>query len=139
MTAGTGGRHHLAVYGSLRAGHALPDTPAALRPLLLDAGPCVIAGELFDLGSYPGLVAGEGRVVGELFELVDAARALALLDDYEGYRAADPEGSQYLRRRVVLLAPAIEAWVYVFNGTPDAAARIPSGDWALHRSTTKGQ
>jgi gamma-glutamylcyclotransferase (GGCT)/AIG2-like uncharacterized protein YtfP len=139
MAAGASDVQHLAVYGSLRAGHELPDTPAALRPLLLDAGPCVIAGALFDLGSYPGLVAGEGRVAGELFELVDAARALALLDDYEGYRAADPEGSLYLRRRVVLLTPVMEAWVYVFNGTPDAAARIASGDWALHRSTTKGQ
>src|SRR5580700_8569997 len=103
---------YLAVYGSLRTGHELPDTPPALGALLVDAGPCTIAGALFDLGSYPGLVPGDGRVVGELFEIVDVARALPLLDHYEGYDAADPEGSLYLRQSVLLVEPAIEAWVY---------------------------
>jgi gamma-glutamylcyclotransferase (GGCT)/AIG2-like uncharacterized protein YtfP len=120
----------VAVYGTLRRGLGLPDLPATVSSIIRDVGPCLIEGELYNLGEYPGLRLGRGEVVGELFEVADGHGAFALLDEYEGFDPADPDGSLYLRRRVRLLHPAVNAWVYVYNSEPPPEARIASGDWA---------
>ncbi|HEY1829391.1 MAG TPA: gamma-glutamylcyclotransferase family protein [Acidimicrobiales bacterium] len=120
---------YLAVYGTLRSGLALPEQPPELAELLSDRGPCVLAGVLHDLGAYPGLRTGAGRVAGELYELDDPASVFDILDVYEGFDSTDPERSLYLRRRVPLLEPALEAWVYFYNREPDPMSVISSGDW----------
>jgi gamma-glutamylcyclotransferase (GGCT)/AIG2-like uncharacterized protein YtfP len=125
-----GGPGHLAVYGSLRAGLALPDQPDA-GASLVDRGPCTIAGTLYDLGDYPALVPGAGRVVGELYELRDPA-VLAVLDRFEEYDVDDHAASMYVRRAVRLVDPQIEAWVYCFNGETGTRRPVPDGDWAAH-------
>jgi len=57
----------------------------------------------------------------------------AVLDDYEGYDPDREAASPFVRRRVRLRRPpGRTAWVYWFNGTPEDARRIPSGDWARH-------
>jgi gamma-glutamylcyclotransferase (GGCT)/AIG2-like uncharacterized protein YtfP len=95
-------------------------------------GPCELEGQLFDLGAYPGLRPGPGRVVGELHRLVDPG-VLTLLDEFEGFDPARPEDSLYLRQRIVLRRPAAaEAWVYVYNHLPEPGLRIESGDWRAH-------
>src|SRR5262245_24092104 len=43
-----------------------------------------VAGTLVDLGKYPGIVDGPGRVWGEVWRL-DVPQLLRTLDDYEGY------------------------------------------------------
>ena len=118
----------VAVYGTLMRGFALAGTPprlVQLASLLRDRGPCVIAGQLVDLGDYPGLVPGAGRVAGELYELLDPA-ALRELDAYEG--------SQYARRIVRLLEPDAEAWTYMYTGSLHGRRVIAGGSWAAHRS-----
>jgi gamma-glutamylcyclotransferase (GGCT)/AIG2-like uncharacterized protein YtfP len=122
----------IAVYGTLRGGLGLPDEPAEVRTMIRSVGPCLIEGELYDLGEYPGLRLGRGEVVGELFEVAGGHAALAPLDTYEGFDPSDPDGSLYLRLRVRLLHPKVDAWTYVYNSAPPANARIPSGDWAQH-------
>jgi gamma-glutamylcyclotransferase (GGCT)/AIG2-like uncharacterized protein YtfP len=122
----------LAVYGSLRAGHGLPEAPE-VQHALRARGPCVIRGRLVDLGDYPGLLDGPGLVQGELFEVLDPD-VLRTLDAYEEYDPGDPAGSAYLRRAVTLLRPAIDAWVYIYNGDVDGLPVIASGDWAAHVS-----
>jgi gamma-glutamylcyclotransferase (GGCT)/AIG2-like uncharacterized protein YtfP len=125
------GVSHLAVYGSLRRGLGLPDEPD-VRASLFDRGPCTIAGILYDLGEYPGLVPGDGRVVGELYELRDPA-VLVELDRYEEYDARDRHGSLFVRRAVRLIEPPLlDAWVYWFNGDVGARAPVPAGDWAAY-------
>jgi gamma-glutamylcyclotransferase (GGCT)/AIG2-like uncharacterized protein YtfP len=122
---------YLAVYGTLRPGLALPDQPRELAELLSDRGPCVLAGVLHDLGAYPGLRTGAGRVNGQLYELDDPARAFDILDVYEGFDPVDPDRSLYVRRRVPLLEPSVEAWVYLYNREPDPMSVINSGDWLI--------
>jgi gamma-glutamylcyclotransferase (GGCT)/AIG2-like uncharacterized protein YtfP len=90
---------------------------------------------LFDLGIYPAAVpAGseDGRVRGEVYEMTDAPSVLAVLDEIEGYSAADPGTSLYIR----LITPVIlddgyvvEAWAYFYNAPLGRAERIASGDY----------
>jgi gamma-glutamylcyclotransferase (GGCT)/AIG2-like uncharacterized protein YtfP len=120
----------VAFYGSLRAGCAIPEQPS-LAGRLIDLGSCALAGTLYDLGEYPGLVAGEGRVVGELHQLLDPS-VIGELDRYEGYDELDPSRSEYVRRVARLIDPALDAWVYYFNGETRDLAPVPSGDWAEH-------
>jgi gamma-glutamylcyclotransferase (GGCT)/AIG2-like uncharacterized protein YtfP len=117
----------IAVYGLLRAGET-GFAQFGLAHAFKDAGPCVIAGELWDLGRYPGLVDGEGRVLGELFEVIDPA-VIGKLDAFEDYWPGDPARSRYDRRKVHLLEPDRQAWVYVWRLALDHAARIETGDW----------
>jgi gamma-glutamylcyclotransferase (GGCT)/AIG2-like uncharacterized protein YtfP len=117
----------VAVYGLLRAGESGFERfglAGAFAPL----GPCVIPGLLYDLGTYPGLVAGQGRVIGELFEVRDPS-VIPALDAFEDYWPDDPDRSRYDRVRVQLLEPDREAWVYGWRLGLDTAVLIESGDW----------
>ena len=96
-------------------------------------GPALIAGDLFDLGEYPGMRHGEGRIVAELYALLEPG-LLARLDDFEGVRPDRPRESLFAREVIALLEPAGEsAWVYVYNRDPAPRERIASGDWRAYR------
>lgn len=117
----------VAVYGLLRSGESGFERfglAGAFAPL----GPCVIPGRLYDLGAYPGLVMGEGEVVGELFEVRDAG-VMPALDAFEDYWPDDPARSRYDRIEAPLIRPDRRAWVYVWRLDLDAARLIDSGDW----------
>lgn len=117
----------IAVYGLLRAGQSGFDQ-FGLAHAFRAAGPCVIAGALWDLGRYPALVDGDGRVLGEVFEVLDPG-VMGDLDAFEDYWPGDPARSRYERRKVRLIEPDRDAWVYVWlKGLADAR-RIESGDW----------
>jgi len=91
-------------------------------------GPCLIPGKLYDLGDYPGLIASEGRVIGELFRVIDIS-VMPQLDRFEDYDPADELRSRYLRREVALIEPEIIAWVYLWNQSVENCKPIASGDW----------
>jgi len=122
-------------YGTLRTGFSRT-TRAGLDDSLKFAGHGSISGKLFDLGIYPAAVpATDSRVVGEVFEMVDAPKVLAALDRIEGYRPAEPERSLYIRVQV----PATmddghteQVWVYFYNAPLGRAPRIVSGDYIQH-------
>lgn len=119
----------LAVYGTLMSGQAYdgrPDVETLLRPV----GPCRLRGTLCSQGDYPWLVlTDDGEVAGELYEVLDPATTLPLLDAYENEgRHTDDGAGRYERRRVALLEPDLEAWVYVWEGTPRGEP-IDDGDW----------
>jgi len=117
----------LAVYGTLMGGQAYdgrPDVETLLRPV----GPCRIPGALYTEGDYPWLVATEGEVSGELYEVLDPA-TLGRLDAYENEGRHTEQGAgRYERRRMRLLEPRVEAWVYVWDGPPRGEP-IDDGDW----------
>lgn len=102
------------------------------RPVLAYAGACLIPGQLFDLGAYPGLRPGDDRVVGEAFSLLEPS-FVDDLDRFEGFDSAKTAESLYLRERVELLLPEHQsAWVYIYNHAPPVDSRIVSGDWRTH-------
>jgi gamma-glutamylcyclotransferase (GGCT)/AIG2-like uncharacterized protein YtfP len=123
----------LAVYGTLMDGLA-PAAAPVLDGRVERLGPCRIPGRLYDCGPYPALSPepyGPG-VRGELLRLLDAG-LWAELDEYEGCDPCDEAGSLFVRRRVLLLEPRHEAWVY-HGGRVRRIAAVPSGDWRAHRA-----
>lgn len=125
---------HVAVYGSLRKGGGIGDEPD-LSEHLRPAGAAIVEGRLVDLGQYPGLVPGSGRVRAELYEIIDPG-VLRVLDRHERYDSNDPRGSLYLRRAVRLIEPRIDAWVYIYNGQVGDVPEVVGGDWIKY--TTSG-
>ncbi len=89
---------------------------------------CSIGGSLYALGGYPGFVIEADRsVFGELYE-VDS-ETFATIDFFEQGDPGLPHTSLFMRQRVRLLVPDVEAWVYVFQGDPPSGSRIESGDF----------
>ena len=134
----------IAVYGTLRRG----EPNAALLSGARDLGVARIVGRLHEMPrtaerayAYPALVLdGVGAVVVELYQLGDAA-TLAVIDALEAFDPDDVAGSEYVRRLVeVLDGPVATAWIYTYNGPPEAKGDlIPDGDWVAHRARTGGQ
>lgn len=121
----------VALYGSLMRGLGAMDE-LGISDRLGYVGPCIVPGQLFDLGLYPGMRHGKGRIVAELYALLDIG-VIEALDQFEDYASSHPRQSLYLRELVALIQPAhTEAWVYVYNAVPDASARIAGGDWRAH-------
>ena len=122
----------LAVYGTLRpGGGALEHLGIADR--MVRTGPCVLRGRLLDFGTYPAFMEGDGQVVGDLFTMPDAA-TLSILDHWERVDHENPARSWYLRKRIRLIEPDLEALVYVWNRPTDGAPTVPAGDWIAWQS-----
>ena len=91
-----------------------------------------ITGLLYDLGPYPAVVHGAGKVWGEVFE-VDAT-VLAALDAIEAFYPDEPaDKSEYIREEasVCLLETntSISAWFYRFNRSIAGKRHIEHGDY----------
>lgn len=122
----------LFVYGLLMRGFQL-------NALLADGelvDSATIRGILVSLGTYPGLLEGDGTVRGELYAFADLGAALAVIDAAEEY---DPQSSERsLYRRVARHVQGTKvgkvlAWVYLYNGSTKDAPLVPRGDWRLVR------
>jgi gamma-glutamylcyclotransferase (GGCT)/AIG2-like uncharacterized protein YtfP len=74
------------------------------------------------------MVAGEGTVSGELWRTISPT-ALEILDEWEQYQPARERASVYVRRRVFVLEPEVQAWVYLWNKATTGLELIQSGDW----------
>jgi len=116
-----------AVYGLLRAGES-GFAQFGLEHAFAPLGPCVLPGQLYDLGAYPGLVDAPGEVIGELFEVRDAS-VMPKVDAFEDYWPEDRARSRYERRKVRLIEPDRDAWVYIWILGVKDARLIESGDW----------
>lgn len=126
------------VYGTLRPGAAARPQAAAEIGARLDAGgrwlgPACLAGHLYHIDWYPGLVpdpAG-GAVTGDLYALDRAAELLPLLDAYEEAGPAFPAPQEYRRERHIVTGPhgPVAAWVYVYAWPVEGREVIASGDW----------
>lgn len=118
---------HVFVYGTLRRGER--NDIARYRPLPLFVGPASIAGRLYDLGAYPGIVLGAGgRVVGEVYRInAEVEAALDLLEEVK------PDGSgEYLKREVPVSVAGQVLDCLVYEIHPDrweGRSAIASGDW----------
>jgi gamma-glutamylcyclotransferase (GGCT)/AIG2-like uncharacterized protein YtfP len=129
---------YVAVYGSLMSELAPKDAPRFTDFFDL-SGSCMIEGRLYDLGSYPGLVADEGTVRGELYRLKfplsdpRSVEAFHALDKFERFDAHKSRESLYVRHVVRLKEPAgLDAWVYFYNRPTQGYPLVPGGDWREH-------
>lgn len=95
-----------------------------------------IQAALFDLGIYPAAIpSSEGRVWGEVYEMLEPGSVLAVLDEIEGYTPEDPNRSLYTRERVPATLEdgrTVDVWVYFYNAPLGQAPLIASGDYLQH-------
>jgi len=121
---------HVFVYGTLRRGGR--NDIARFQPEPFHVADATIAGTLYDLGAYPGVVlGGKGRVVGEIYSIEPEVEAA--LDALE--EVADDDAGEYIRRHVMVEAGAqqFECLVYEIHPSRIAGrAVIRSGDWIAH-------
>jgi gamma-glutamylcyclotransferase (GGCT)/AIG2-like uncharacterized protein YtfP len=111
---------YLFTYGTLMRGYGLH---RVLAPGATFEGEGSVPGRLLDLGRYPGLIAGRGRVRGELYGL-HRAELLPVLDREEGYN--------FVRGRTTVMLEGgrrVSAWLYRYRGPRDRAIPIPHGDY----------
>ena len=110
------------VYGTLKRGHSNHHWLADA----VDLGAAELPGAvLHDLGPFPMAIAGDGRVIGELYAVTEAC--LDRLDRLEGYPRL------YNRHRMALV-DGRAAWVYLGRAQEVRHVRpIASGIW---RGTT---
>ena len=126
-------------YGLLKQG-----AKGAPQHIDLDAGgeflgPAKIEGELYDLGDYPGLTSGDGRVEGMLYRLDDVS-LLPALDAFEGVVPRDPQASLYTRKQTPLISADRAdigqlVWVYWYNRSTEQAVHLPMGVWPLDKQS----
>jgi len=102
-------------------------------------GPAMLRARLFDLGDYPGIREGEGRVIGELYEVSKVV--LDILDEIEGYLADKGRESLFLRREVrvcrLVDGKSVNAFCYFYN-LPPKGDPIPHGDYRRYLLERKG-
>lgn len=117
MSEKKGQKVYLFVYGTLmstnRSNRAYLDDAEYLGKFTLDGY------ELYDLGSYPGIVEGTDKVKGELYAV--SIDKLADIDRYEG------EGYLYTRKMVQVLGEGNEklnAYTYVYNKPVTGSMKI---------------
>lgn len=126
---------YLFVYGTLLRDAA----PVSLLPLtkrLRRVGTASVAGDLYDFGTYPGIVleGSGGTVQGEIVN-VGSASAWLRLDTYEGFDSAQPELSLFRRVRCIATSETgaqVGCWIYVYNRDISDADLIESGCWRSH-------
>lgn len=108
-------------YGSLKKGRwGWKELKLEQRADFMGGGS--VEGRIFDLGEYPALVPGKGRVRGELWRLRDE-EALKTLDAFEG--------EEYLRDEVEVEAEdgkSARAWAWVYAGTIKGQKEL-AGEW----------
>jgi gamma-glutamylcyclotransferase (GGCT)/AIG2-like uncharacterized protein YtfP len=130
---------YLFCYGTLLRDTA-PQSVAALCRRLPRLAAASVAGCLYDLGSYPGLVLADcldddpSTVRGEIVAVQSSSDWLRL-DAYEGVVRGRPERSLYNRLRTIATTDAgerVECWVYVYNRELRDAAKIDSGCWRTY-------
>lgn len=121
---------HVFVYGTLRRSGR--NDIARYRPAPQLVGEASVAGTLYDLGAYPGIVlGGEGRVRGEVYAIESTVEAA--LDVLE--EVADDDSGEYIKRqvRVDVGGQLFDCLVYEIHPTRIAGRKvIESGDWIAH-------
>jgi len=117
------------VYGTLRRGQCREERMRRHRPTRVEEG--WLAGKLFDLGQYPGLVlGGVDEVHGELWTYEETSALLDTLDEVEDFHGFGAPGSLYHRVLVTVRdakGSGRVAWTYVYVGELEGARHIPSG------------
>ena len=98
-----------------------------------------IAGRLFDIGSYPGLIyhpQSAQQVRGEIYKMYLPEQLLPLLDHYEMIDPNHPNENEYRRDLVTVKSQheVLNCWTYIFQLSPAPFPEISSGDYRSYFS-----
>ncbi len=118
--------HLLFIYGTLLPGLRLQAQMQGARFV----GAAELPGRLVDVGRYPGLIPGAGRVSGEVYAVDDVH--LARLDAVEDMVPGDRAASQYWREVFTVVAGPLQGQsvqTYVYNQAVEGLTPIPHGDY----------
>ena len=120
--------NHLFIYGTLRDGEERSVKLSEFSSKVYKD--CEIRGRLIDLPEgYPGLISGDGSVVGEIHHTPKIQNVLKILDnDVENFKGYGEDGSLF--HRILTYSNNIPCWTYVYAGSPDDGQVIESGDWS---------
>ena len=116
----------LFVYGTLRPSFG-GEGSSLVRHVKVE-GQATASGLLYDLGSFPGMIRGEGIVHGEVLRIVNHAD----LESFDRYEECDGPRPLFRRERVeILLADGAHtlAWVYLYVRSVEGALLIEHGDY----------
>lgn len=103
-------------------------------------------GDLFDIGSYPGVVSSKKSkrmVVGEIYIARDKKgidSILKILDEYEGYDKTSPAECEYVRtKKWVKLNTGVRrlSWLYLYNRSVENKKHIAGGDYIRYLAKNK--
>lgn len=123
---------HLFVYGTL-----LSNIPSSMSKFLRRraalVGKATVSGKLYDLGMYPGFVAGgDGNVIGELY-LVESEKEAQTMEMLDAYESVTGEAEDEYRRVEVEAkvggGGTFTAQTYEFTGSVDGKSLIPKGNY----------
>lgn len=122
---------HVFVYGTLRQGGDNDIT--RLRPAPRYVGAAMVAGTMYDLGRYPGVIlGGESQVVGEVWR-IDAELERVLDEIEELY----PQQSDEYAKRLVAVSvdgQTLQCVVYEINPLYVSGKNVVrGGDWSVGR------
>ena len=126
---------YLFVYGTLRSDSYSDSYRQFIAPHFSLVSKATIAGRLYAIVDYPGLLPAEEAtdiVVGELYAFTGDEELLLAIDDYEGCAPHSPKPHLYTRvREKVWLrdGATVEAWVYFYNFPVSDTMLIRSGDF----------
>jgi gamma-glutamylcyclotransferase (GGCT)/AIG2-like uncharacterized protein YtfP len=124
----------LFIYGTLLPGLKLEREMTGAEYL----GAAQVRGDLYDIGTYPGLVAGPGLVSGEIYRV--SAEHLLHLDSVEEVVANNPAASLYLRERIKVVTGNFAGqlvWVYIYNRSVERLRLLSGGDYRAYLFGTK--
>jgi gamma-glutamylcyclotransferase (GGCT)/AIG2-like uncharacterized protein YtfP len=124
-------QRHVFVYGTLRRGDDNDITLLEPAPRFL--GQAQIAGRMFHLGRYPGvLLGGEAAVQGEVYAI--SAELERTLDEIE--ELYPQQTNEYFKRELGVLVGGMSVNCIVYEINPIYAHGMPliaSGDWCRDR------
>ncbi len=126
---------YIFVYGTLRSDSDSENYHRLIAPGFTLVDRATVAGRLYLITDYPGLLRAENRhekVVGELYAFSGGESALADLDEYEECAAHSPQPHLYTRSRETISlqdGSVYSAWVYFYNLPVAEEQLIRSGDF----------
>jgi len=126
---------YLFVYGTLRSDSYSESYRQFIAPHFSLVSRATIAGKLYAIVDYPGLLPAETAtdiVVGEVHAVEGGEEKLLEIDEYEGCAPHSPTPHLYTRKREKAFLrdnTTVDAWVYFYNFAVSDNMLIRSGDF----------
>ncbi|MEO0466323.1 MAG: gamma-glutamylcyclotransferase family protein [Pseudomonadota bacterium] len=128
-------------YGLLKQGAAGMPGHIDLETAGTFEHPCRFRAKMYDLGGFPGVVAGDTLCHGVIWRIKDVS-VLAELDDFEDVVPGNRERSVYWRdtwpvRDDMGTATGETAQIYVYRASLEDWPRVADGNWPLGKGRSR--